>query len=216
MTGDKNRSTEKVFIVEDDASICAGLSDLLESAGLATQSFASAEQFLGRWTPDMTGCIVLDVRLPGISGLELQSKLLESKIVLPVVIMTAHGDVPMVRKALKAGAVEFLSKPFQDSELLEAVEQAFALDRVRREKQDRAQTIELRAQSLTERERQVMGLVTTGLTNKEIAERLFLSVVTVKLHRGQMMRKMQAESLADLVKMSELLSHQENPRNPQS
>jgi FixJ family two-component response regulator len=164
----------------------------------------------------MIGCVVLDVRLPGISGLELQSKLLEAGIALPVIIMTAHGDVPMVRKALKAGAIEFLSKPFKDDELLQAVEQAFALDRTRREKQDRAHGIELRAQSLTERERQVMELVTAGLTNKEIAERLYLSVVTVKLHRGQMMRKMRAESLADLVKMSEQLPRSEKPRSTQA
>ncbi len=216
MSHAKNKIPETVFIVDDDASICAGLSDLLESAGLATRSYSSAEAFLESWTADMIGCVVLDVRLPGISGLELQSKLLEAGIALPVIIMTAHGDVPMVRKALKAGAIEFLSKPFKDDELLQAVEQSFALDRTRREKQDRAHGIELRAQSLTERERQVMELVTAGLTNKEIAERLYLSVVTVKLHRGQMMRKMQAESLADLVKMSELLPRSEKPRSAQA
>jgi FixJ family two-component response regulator len=151
----------------------------------------------------MRGCLVLDVRLPGMSGMELHSKLLESGVSLPVIIMTGHGDIPMVRKALKAGAVEFLIKPFQDEELLQAVEQAFALERAQRRADILVSSIQARAGTLTERERQVMGLVTAGFTNKEIAERLYLSVVTIKLHRGQVMRKMQAETLAELVKMSE-------------
>lgn len=198
------RNTERtVFVVDDDAAIRAGLGDLFESAGIETQHFSSAEEFLEAWQPEMTGCLVLDVRLPGMSGMALQSRLVESGIALPIIIMTGHGDMPMVKKALKAGAIEFLIKPFQDEELLQAVEQAFATNQARRQSDSLVNSLHARAGALTERERQVMDLVTGGLTNKEIAEKLFLSVVTVKLYRGQVMRKMQADSLADLVKMSE-------------
>jgi FixJ family two-component response regulator len=206
MTTARNDSVETVFIVDDDEAILAGLADLLDSAGLKARQYSSAEAFLETWNPEIAGCLVLDVRLPGMSGMELQGRLAEAGIALPIIIMTAHGDMPMVRKSLKAGAVEFLIKPFQDSELLEAVEQAFALDRIRRRDQELVHSIQARADTLTEREQQVMGLVTAGLINKEIADKLFLSVVTVKLHRSQVMRKMQAESLADLVKMSEWLN----------
>jgi FixJ family two-component response regulator len=194
---------ETVFIVEDDAAICAGLCDLLESAGITTRQFRSAEEFLGAWTAGMAGCLVLDVRLPGMSGMELHASLVKSQILLPVIIMTGHGDMPMVRKALKAGAIEFLIKPFQDEELLQAVKQAFDLHRAQIHAGDLVSSIQSRIGLLTERERQVMALVTAGLTNKEIAEKLYLSVVTIKLYRGQVMRKMRAKSLADLVKMSE-------------
>jgi FixJ family two-component response regulator len=196
-------TAETVFIVEDDSAICTGLCDLLESAGIKTRQFHSAEEFLGAWTAGMAGCLVLDVRLPGMSGMELHANLVESQVSLPVIIMTGHGDMPMVRKALKAGAVEFLIKPFQDEELLKAVEQAFDLRRAQLHADDLVSSIQSRVGLLTERERQVMALVTAGLTNKEIAEKLFLSVVTIKLYRGQVMRKMRAESLAALVKMSE-------------
>ena len=202
-----NESTaETVMIIDDDAAICAGLCDLLESAGLRTRHYSSAEEFFERWQPSMAGCLVVDVRLPGMSGMELHAKLVESQVSLPVIIMTAHGDMPMVRKALKAGAVEFLIKPFQDEELLAAVEQAFVLNRAQRRTENLINLIQARAETLTERERQVMELVTAGLTNKEIAEKLYLSIVTIKLHRGQVMRKMHAESLADLVKMSGKIS----------
>ena len=197
---------ETVFVVDDDSAICAGLCDLLESAGLVARHFSSAEEFLGKWNPGMAGCLVLDVRLPGINGMELHSNLLISQITLPVIIMTGHGDMPMVRKALKAGAVEFLIKPFQDEELLQAVEQAYTLDRAQRQAGDLVNSIQARAETLTAREREVMAFVTAGLTNKEIAEELCLCVVTIKLHRGQVMRKMQARSLADLVKMSERIN----------
>jgi FixJ family two-component response regulator len=195
--------SQTVFIVDDDAAICAGLCDLFESVNLRARHFSSAEDFLERWDPTLSGCLVLDVRLPGINGMEMHAKLVESGILLPVVIMTGHGDMPMVRKALKAGALEFLIKPFQDQELLDAIEQAFALNLARRNADLLVNSIQARAGTLTEREHQVMALVTAGLTNREIAERLFLSIVTIKLHRGQVMRKMQAESLADLVKMSD-------------
>lgn len=206
MTAFKSDLTEMVFIVDDDEAIRAGLSDLLESTGLATRQYSSAEEFLEAWTPESAGCLVLDVRLAGMSGMELQAMLAESGVGLPIIIMTGHGDMPMVRKALKAGAVEFLIKPFQDAELLAAVEQAFMLDRARRHEEKLIHSIQARVDTLTERERQVMDLVTAGLTNNEIAEKIYVSLVTVKLHRSQAMRKMHADSLADLVKMSEWLS----------
>ncbi len=202
-------SDRTVFIVDDDEAIRVSLSDLLESVDMTTRVFASAEDFLDKWNVNMNGCLLLDVRLPGMNGMEMQARLSESGITIPVIIMTAHGDVPMVRKALKAGAVEFLIKPFRDEELLQAVEQALARDRAHRRADNLVNEIQARAGTLTERERQVMALVTAGLTNKEIADRLYLSVVTIKLHRGHMMRKMQAETLADLVKMWERI----NPPN---
>lgn len=194
---------QTAFIVDDDPSVCEALCDLIESAGLSTQHFPSAEAFLDAWSPDMAGCLVLDVRLPGLSGMELQTLLAEAEMPIPIVIMTAHGDVPMVRKAMKAGAVEFLTKPFQDDDLLQAIEQSFAKDRAMRAAKTIESSILSRLGSLSPRERQVMELVTTGMTNKEIADTLDLRVVTVKLYRGQVMEKMQAHSLADLVKMSE-------------
>lgn len=196
---------QTVFIVDDDPSIREGLVNLLESVRVPARSYPTAEAFEKEWNPANAGCLLLDARLPGISGVEFQEQLQKSGIALPVIFMTAHGDVPMVRKVMKAGAVEFLVKPFQKEELLQAVEQAFALDRARRKADDIMTTVHARLEALTERERQVMELVTAGMTNKEIADRLCLSIVTVKLHRGQMMRKMQASSLADLVKMSEKL-----------
>src|SRR6266568_447101 len=202
-------SDRTVFIVDDDEAIRVSLSDLLESVDMTTRVFASAEDFLDKWNVNMNGCLLLDVRLPGMNGMEMQARLSESGITIPVIIMTAHGDVPMVRKALKAGAVEFLIKRFRDEELLQAVEQALARDRAHRRADNLVNEIQARAGTLTERERQVMALVTAGLTNKEIADRLYLSVVTIKLHRGHMMRKMQAETLADLVKMWERI----NPPN---
>jgi FixJ family two-component response regulator len=196
---------EAVHIVDDDEAILAGLSDLLESVGLRTRQYPSAEKFLETWNPHIAGCLVLDVRLPGMSGIELQGYLAQSGVAFPIIIMTGHGDMPMVRKALKSGALEFLIKPFQDADLIEAVEQALAQDRLRRNDEELTKAMQARTATLTPRERQVMDLVTTGLTNKEIADKIFLSVVTVKLHRSQVMRKMQAASLADLVKMSEWL-----------
>jgi FixJ family two-component response regulator len=201
--------TEKVYIVDDDPSLREGLCDLLDSAGLKTVCFASAEDFMKTWTADLAGCLLLDVRLPGMSGLELQSRMDELGVEIPIIIMTAHGDIPMVRRALKAGAVEFLTKPFNSDELLESVQQAFARDRESRRSESQTSLIRARLETLTERERQTLELVTSGLSNKEIGDKLHLSVVTVKLHRGQVMRKMQAASLADLVKMWE----RTNPQN---
>src|SRR5258708_26287187 len=199
----QDTQNQTAFIVEDDPSICEALCDLIDSAGMSTQHYSSAEASLDAWTPDMAGCLVLDVRLPGMSGIELQGILAEAGLSIPIIIMTAHGDVPMVRKAMKAGAVEFLTKPFQDDELLQAIEQAFSRDRDLRAAKTLENSILGRLGTLTPRERQVMKLVTTGMTNKEIADTLDLWLVTVKLYRGQVMEKMQAHSLADLVKMSE-------------
>jgi FixJ family two-component response regulator len=178
----------------------------MDSVGVSTVTFATAEGFLRARNDQMSGCLLLDVRLPGMNGMEMQKKLVECGFNLPIIIMTAHGDMPMVRKALKSGAVEFLIKPFQDEELLEAVEQAFAVDRARQRAGNLMKSIQARFATLTLRERQVMALVAIGLTNKEIAEKLNLSVATVKLHRGQMMRKMEAETLADLVKIWERIN----------
>ena len=192
---------QTVFIVEDDQPVGEALCDLFDSVGIDARCFSSAEEFSAAWTPSMAGCLVLDVRLPGKSGMELQAQLSESGVQIPIILMTAHGDIPMVRKALKAGAVEFLTKPFQDEELLQAVEQAFLLDRETRKTSSLRDSIRARIQSLSERERQVIELVTTGITNREIAEKLRLSLVTIKLYRRLAMEKMHAESLADLVKM---------------
>jgi FixJ family two-component response regulator len=197
---------ETVFIVDDDTSICDGLSNLLESVGIPAECYHSAEAFRMKWDKCRAGCLLLDARLPGVSGMELQEQMRGSGIAIPVIFMTAHGDIPMVRKVMKAGAIEFLTKPFEKDELLHAVRQAFGQDRARREECDATDTIRVRIDSLSPREREVMAMVIAGSTNKDIAERLHLSVVTIKLHRGQVMRKMQADSLADLVKMSERIS----------
>ncbi|UWZ82296.1 response regulator transcription factor [Occallatibacter riparius] len=196
---------QTVYLVEDDAAVREALCDLLESAGMRVERFASAEELLASLHADMPGCLVADVRLPGLSGMELQAKLAETGLTIPIIIMTAHGDIPMVRKALKAGAVEFLTKPFQDSELLQAIDQAFAVDRARRQAEGIMRSLAARYDSLSARERQVMELVTDGMMNKEIADEISLSIVTVKLYRKQVMEKMQADSLADLVKMRQKL-----------
>lgn len=196
-------SNETVYIVDDDLSVCEALCDLCESIGLRTKHYSSAELFLNDQSPNMAGCLLLDVRLPGMSGMELQEKLTASEFTLPIIIMTAHGDIPMVRKALKAGAVEFLTKPFQHLELLQAIRQAFAYDSAQRSSRTVQKSILLRRETLSQRERQVMDMVTSGLTNSDIAAMLDLSVVTVKLHRGQVMEKMKADSFAHLVKMAE-------------
>lgn len=194
---------QTVFIVDDDPSVAEGLSELFLSTGIAAQTYASAEDFLEFCDASLSGCLLLDVRLPGMSGLELQTHLAHARLPLPLIIMTAHGDIPMVRKALKGGAVEFLTKPFQEEELLLAVEQAFAQDREQRAAREASESVLERWQSLSERERQVMELVTAGLLNKQIADRLFLSIVTIKLYRKQVMQKMGADSVADLVRMWE-------------
>ena len=194
---------ETAFIVDDDAAIREGLANLLEAVGIASEQFASAEEFLREWSPARPGCLVLDARLPGMTGVEFQEKLRSSAIDIPIIFMTAHGDVPMVRKVMKAGAIEFLTKPFEKQELLAAIEHAFARDRARRSEDAALAPLRARFESLTPREREVMQLVTAGLLNKQIAAELELSEITVKVHRRSVLEKMQAESLADLVKMAE-------------
>jgi FixJ family two-component response regulator len=194
---------QTVFVVEDDQAIGEALCALFELAGLTSRRFQSAEEFTDAWNPSMAGCLVLDVRLPGMNGMELQKRFVESGVEIPIILMTAHGDIPMVRKALKSGAVEFLTKPFQDEEMLQAVRQALIADRIRREKTRAAESVRMRIQSLSVRERQVIERVTGGLTNREIASELFLSIASVKLYRRLAMDKLHADSVADLVKMWE-------------
>ncbi|MGA7343215.1 MAG: response regulator [Terracidiphilus sp.] len=192
-----------VFIVDDDPSICEGLANLLESIGIPTQSHQSAEAFRDSWNREHRGCLLLDARLPGMSGVAFQDQMRATDIDLPIIFMTAHGDIPMVRKVMKAGAVEFLTKPFQKEELLQAVQEAFALDREKREEELGLRRIRSRIDSLSPREREVMAMVTAGMLNKQIAAELNLSEIMVKIHRRGVMEKMQADSLAELVKFCE-------------
>ncbi len=203
---------ETVFIVDDDSAICEGLYNLLESVGLTAEHFPSAEHFLQHWSRARAGCLVLDVRLPGMTGVAFPQKMLERDIEIPVIFMTAHGDIPMVRKVMKAGAVEFLTKPFEIPELLHAIEQAFARDRDRRMEETVLNSIQSCVDRLTVREREVMAMVTSGLLNKQIGAELSLSEITVKLHRGRVMEKMHAGSLAELVKMCERIKYSSRMR----
>jgi FixJ family two-component response regulator len=194
-----------VFVVDDDASVRAALDSLFRSVGLAVRSFGSAQEFLSDPLTDGPACLVLDVRLPGMSGLDLQRRLAERKTALPIVVITGHGDVPMTVRAMRAGAVEFLCKPFRDQDLLDAVQQALDRARVLMQEQTAMADLQARFDTLTPREREVMKLVVTGLLNKQIGYDLGISEVTVKIHRGQVMLKMRATSVVDLVRMSDRL-----------
>jgi FixJ family two-component response regulator len=194
-----------VYVVDDDSSVREAIKSLIRSVGLRVETFGTAQEFLKSARPDAPGCVVLDVRLPGLSGLDLQRELAANGSNLPVIFITGHGDIPMSVRAMKAGALEFLTKPFRDQDLLDAIQQA--LERDRGARQQRLETAELRERfdSLTAREREVMGLVVSGLLNKQIAGELGTSEVTIKIHRSQVMKKMSAGSLAELVRMTEKL-----------
>jgi FixJ family two-component response regulator len=199
-----------VFVVDDEPSVCVSLKRLLRSVGLEARTFASAQEFLRCERPNAPGCLVLDVRLPGLSGLDLQQELAAEKIDLPIVFITGHGDIPMSVRAMKAGAVEFLTKPFREQDLLEAIQRGIEQHRLVRQLSAEMRILQQRYAVLTPREREVFPLVTSGLLNKQIAAQLDASEKTIKVHRGQVMQKMKAESLAGLIRMAEKLGLRSN------
>jgi FixJ family two-component response regulator len=199
------QSEQMVFVVDDDPSVRGALTNLFRSMDFPVGVFGSAAELLQSELPNIVSCLVLDIRLPGVNGLEFQASLARAGIHIPIIFITGHGDVPMSVKAMKAGAVDFLPKPFRDQDMLDAVIRALDQDRKRRDGERAVSRLRQLQESLTRREREVMALVVSGLMNKQIAHRLQVTEITVKIHRGNMMRKMEARSLADLVRMAELL-----------
>ncbi|MCM3903354.1 MAG: response regulator transcription factor [Pyrinomonadaceae bacterium] len=197
------KAEQVVFVIDDDPSMRAAIRELIEAVGISCQTFGSGQELLNATLPDVPSCLVLDVRLPGLSGLNLQRELTARSIHIPIIFITGHGDIPMSVQAMKAGAVEFLTKPFRDQDLLDAIEQATERDRVARREQTELRELRERSEALTPRELEVMRLVVAGLLNKQIAAELSISEKTVNVHRSQVMQKMRADSLAELVRMSE-------------
>jgi FixJ family two-component response regulator len=195
-----------VYIIDDDPSLCEALDSLFRSVGLQAKQFGSTAKFLEFTLPNVASCIVLDIRLPGVSGLEFQAQLAKANTEIPIIFMTGHGDIPMSVRAMKAGAVDFLAKPFRDQDMLDAVATAIARDQDRRVREHATLDLKAHFDTLTPREREVMGYVIAGLMNKQIAARVGLSEISVKIHRANMLKKMAAKSVADLVRMAEALS----------
>jgi FixJ family two-component response regulator len=195
-----------VFVIDDDASVRDAISSLIRSVGLRAEAFASVSGFLAHKRSSTTSCLILDVRLPGVSGLEFQSELAKANAEIPIIFITGHGDIPMTVKAMKAGAVEFLTKPFRDQDLLDAIQVALERARVKDEKESAISDLKRKFSILTSREQEVMAWVTGGLLNKQVAAEIGVTEITVKVHRGNVMRKMAAKSFADLVRMADLLS----------